>query len=97
MPSVHFSKSAENDLRGILTYTVDRWGKEHAAGYMSGLDGLFALLRAKPGMGRFYSSVHPRWQRIEHASHVVLYSLRKDGLTIQRVLHKRQLLERPSR
>jgi toxin ParE1/3/4 len=97
MPSVNFSKRAENDLRSILTYTIDQWGKEQATAYMSGLDGLFALLLAKPGVGRFYSSAHPRWQRFEHASHVILYQSIATGITIQRVLHNRQLLERPSR
>jgi toxin ParE1/3/4 len=97
MPSVNFSKRAENDLRGILTYTIDQWGKEQAAAYMSGLDGLFALILAKPGVGRFYSSTHPRWQRIEHASHVILYQPIATGITIQRILHNRQLLERAPR
>ena len=97
MPSVHFSKRAENDLRGILSYTVDQWGKEQAVEYMSGLDRLFVLLLTRPGVGRFYSDLHPRWQRIEHASHVVLYSLQKNGITIQRVLHHRQLMENPPR
>ena len=94
MPAIHLSKGAERDLREVLTYTVAQWGKQQADNYMNGLDGLFAHLLAQPGIGRFYSLVHPRWQRIEHESHIILYSFQKDGITIQRVLHNRQRLHR---
>jgi toxin ParE1/3/4 len=97
MSSVQFSKRAQDDLRGILRHTVDQWGRDQATEYMDGLDGVFALLLNQPGIGRFYSDAHPRWQRFEHASHIILYSLQMNGITIQRVMHNRRLLSGSSR
>jgi plasmid stabilization system protein ParE len=64
---------------------------------MDELDRLFALIATQPGIGRVYPTTRKRWQRIEHGSHVVLYSQSPGVITIQRVLHRRQLLLRAAR
>jgi len=97
MPSVKFTTRAQSDLRAILSYTIERWGQTQAAEYMNDLDELFALIVARPGIGRIYPTKHKKWQRFEHGSHVVLYSRSSDAITIQRVMHHRQLLARAAR
>ena len=96
MPLVLYSQKAETNLESIVDFTRDRWGQEQAEAYLNGLVDTFYLLAKRPAMGRVYSTRQPTWRRFEHVSHVILYQPIPEGIRIQRVIHKRQLLERAS-
>ena len=96
MPQVRYSKHAEADLADIITYTRESWSKAQAEDYFNSLVNTFSLLAEHISIGRLYSTRHPDWRRFEHASHVILYQAIATGIRIQRVMHKRQLLERAS-
>lgn len=92
MPTFEYSRQAERELADILAYTKQQWGQAQAEIYFQELADTFVLLARYPAMGRPFSAVRPTWRRFEHASHVILYNPLADGVRIQRILHRRQLV-----
>lgn len=93
MPTIQYSRRAEQDISDILAYTKERWGEAQAQTYFQELAETFVLLARYRQMGRSFSAGHPEWRRFEHASHIILYHEGPSGIRIQRVIHKRQLVE----
>jgi toxin ParE1/3/4 len=87
-----FSKRADSDIEDIATFTIERWGSEQARAYVFDLRKMCRDLAALPDMGRSASKSRLMWRRFEHRSHVILYAITTDGITVQRILHKAQLL-----
>ena len=97
MLQVLYSQKADADLEGIVAFTQERWGQGQAEKYLNGLVDTFYILAKRPSTGRVYSTRQPAWRRFEHVSHVILYQSIPEGIRIQRIIHKRQLVERASR
>ena len=97
MAVLSYTKRAEKDLSNILAYTEERWGEAQPQRYLNRLAATLHLLAENKQMGRTFSKAHPQWRRFEQDSHIVLYSPTAEGVRIQRLVHKHQLLERTTR
>ena len=51
MRAIDYTDKAENDLAGILRFTVSTWGAGQANHYLDGLEQLTARLAEQPAMG----------------------------------------------
>jgi len=92
MPTLLYTARAERELSSILAYKK-HWGEAQAQRYLARIAGTLTLLAEHKQMGRTYSKAHPTWRRFEHDSHIIVYSPTAEGIRIQRIVHKNQLLE----
>jgi toxin ParE1/3/4 len=82
---IEFSALAQNDVDGILTYTLITWGEQQSADYKATMDQAFDTLLHNPNIGhrshrlRVYSVGHPR----------IFYRLQENIIFVIRVLHER--------
>lgn len=88
MPEYRFTPEAEDDLQGVIDYTIEHWGKEQAHKYIDGLEELAARLAETPGLGANRSQMIGGLISFPYVSHVLYYLLQDHGITIIRVLHK---------
>jgi toxin ParE1/3/4 len=93
---VRYTSRANADIDEIAEFTFQRWGDKQAEAYVDDLYGTCRLIGESPEIGR-RSASRSGWRRLEHESHVILYSLDESGVLIQRVMHRRQLLSRANR
>lgn len=94
MPEFRFTPEAEEDLQGIIDYTIEQWGKAQAHKYIDGLEKLAGQLAENPSLGTDRNQLIRGLLSFPYESHT-LYYLRQDyGITIIRVLHKRMDAER---
>ena len=93
MASFQYSRRAEQELADILAYTKERWGKAQAETYLQELADTFNLLARYRQMGRTFSHIRPSWRRFEQASHIIIYQPISGGIRIERILHKRRLVD----
>lgn len=94
MSKFRFSRRAEADLLSIGDYTLQKWGSDQAAQYLSELEACCQILANNPAMGRPCDDVRPGLRRHEHAEHVVFYRQKRGGILISRILHRRMLPDR---
>jgi toxin ParE1/3/4 len=92
MPTVRYTKRAERDLDEIARFTFEKWGNEQAEIYIRGLYRACRLIAQYPLLGRPCGPSRPKWRRLEHGSHVILYAAATSGITVQRIVHQAQLL-----
>ena len=87
--AILLSDKARADLVAIWQYTADNWGRVQARAYLSGLDGLLAMLADYPDVGRERREIRPPVRLHPYRSHLVIY--RADGLDsdVLRVVHNR--------
>jgi len=97
MATFSYTKRAEKDLSKILTYTRERWGEAQPQRYLDRLASTLNMISENKHMGRIFSKAHPTWRRFEHDSHVIVYSPTRDGVRVQRLVHKNQVLEHKMR
>jgi len=97
MPGVRYSKRADRDLEEIADFTYEKWGNDQARIYVGGLYRVCRLLAEQPMLGRLAVPDHPKWRRMEHESHVILYSQTRSGITVQRIVHKSRIIGRAVR
>ena len=93
MPTFLYSKQAERELANILAFTKQQWGVAQAEDYFQELADTFNLLARYREMGRSFSRSRPNWRRFEHASHIILYQPITGGVRIERIIHKRRLVD----
>jgi toxin ParE1/3/4 len=77
----------------IGEFTASRWDDDQAERYVSALYATFQRLAERLTIGRQCDHISPGLWRVEHASHVVFFRQRPEGLLISRVLHQRMLPE----
>jgi toxin ParE1/3/4 len=78
-------------MRGIASYTTEKWGEDQAVRYISDLRECMALLAGKPSMGRACNPLIPDLRRHEHGKHVIFYIPQPDGILIARILHQQMI------
>jgi toxin ParE1/3/4 len=93
-PGYRLSELAEDDLAGILDYTLDTWGAGQADRYLDLLVLCFERIVGLPSLGRRCDAVRSGYRRIEIGKHVIFYRTDEDGVFIVRVLHQRELVTR---
>ena len=90
MPKVEFAEEARADLRAILGYTIEHWGKAQARRYVNDLRNTCTEVAAMPGLGRESQWAGPGIRSFPSQSHVIYYRPAPDGILVLAVIHKRQ-------
>ncbi len=87
MPRYDFTRQALADLRNIVRYTRESWGRKQARIYREEIELGIQKLALSPGLGRVRSDVAPSVRSFPIARHVAFYVESKRGITVVRVLH----------
>jgi toxin ParE1/3/4 len=88
MPGYRFAWAAEEDLEGIVDYTLQRWGVDQASQYLDGLEQQAQSLAGNPKIGKSCDDLGTGLQFFPYQSHVLYYLEEPHGITIVRVLHE---------
>ena len=88
MPSYDFTRRALADLRDIVRYTRESWGRKQARLYREELELSIQKLALSPGLGRARADVAPSVRSFPIARHVAFYVESEGGITVLRVLHQ---------
>jgi toxin ParE1/3/4 len=81
--------AARADLVDIWQWTAARWGVEQAETYLKSLQAALNLLRTAPEMARERQETTPPLRLYTYRSHLLIYRLTDDALTVHRMVHAR--------
>jgi toxin ParE1/3/4 len=84
------SRAAQSDLNGIVTYSTERWGRAKAREYTDALRERLTALAQSPLVGRARDDLADGLLCFPFESHVIFYQRAAFGITVVRILHKRQ-------
>ena len=87
MPRYDVTQLALADLRDIVRYTMETWGRRQARLYREELELGVQKLALSPGLGRVRADVAPSVRSFPIARHVAFYVESEGGITVLRVLH----------
>jgi len=88
MPNFQFTPEADADIKGIISYTIDNWGKTQANKYVDGLEKLAGNLAKNPTLGGKRDNLIEGLLSFPYISHVIYYTAHENGIVIIRVLHQ---------
>ena len=94
MKRFELSEQARSDLTGIANYTVAQWGTTQARTYIDAFEGRLIELAHRPQIGRRRDELADGLLSFRFESHIVYYLASDFGITVARILHKRQDPER---
>lgn len=83
----HLTVRAEAELIDIFLFGIERFGLLQARRYSEALAACFQLLADNPRLGRPADAIAPGVRRHEHESHVILYEIGGNEVTILAVVH----------
>lgn len=83
------SERARADIKAIIVYTLENFGRQQADEYTDGLFRSFELLTDNPKIGM---TVTGAVRRYVYRSHYVFYEIRDDVIRIATIRHTRQEL-----
>lgn len=90
-PSLYqVSKLAKKDLENIFEYSFYKFGVLQAYRYIDSFETMFSKLSLNPQLGRRRSEISNDIYSFVNKSHVVFYTLSKNRILIQRILHHKQ-------
>lgn len=87
------TRDAQQDLKGIRRYTVDRWGQEQSRKYLQGVREAMELLAEFPGQGLARLDVGEGVFSFPYGSHMLYYRVENDIAVVFAVLHQRMVPE----
>ena len=87
MPRYDITRRALADLRAIVRYTIETWGRRQARLYREELELGIQKLALSPGLGRVRTDVAPSVRSFPIARHVAFYVESEGGITVLRALH----------
>jgi toxin ParE1/3/4 len=90
---VVFAPLARTDLRDILRYTEQMWGRGRRNQYRQDLADGIAELALFPDLGKVRPDYGPNRRSIRIREHVVIYSVADGELHISRIVHVRRDIE----
>lgn len=86
MPDYRLSRAAEDDLRSLLTFGIERFGAEqtrrHADGLLARLDRIALSPLQFPGV----DDIRPGYRRAVYRGHVIYFRAAPEGVLIMRIL-----------
>lgn len=88
-PRLDLSPLAISDLDAIWNYSVEHWGIARAKSYVSQINARMRTFCASPSIGQSVAKAYPGMRKSRIGSHLILYLVDRDRLTIVRVLHQR--------
>jgi toxin ParE1/3/4 len=92
MLSVRYTRKALSDLDEITAYSTKQWSIRQAEDYLDSLLAACRLISQHPRVGRPFDAGNPSLRRLEHASHVIIYSIVEEQVLVKRIQHKSRLL-----
>jgi len=84
------SERARQKLVEIYANTELHFGSMQADAYNAGFEKLFELIASFPGIGRSADEIRPGYRRYRHQAHYIFYTLGKDHVLIETILHAAQ-------
>ena len=90
MARFELSRLALTDLRAIADYTLERWGRDQTLVTIDALQGRLTELAHQPLLGRRRDELAQDLLSFPFESHVVFYIGTDFGISVVRILHKRQ-------
>ena len=87
MHSIHKTRRARNDLRGIWRDTYDKWGDRQADKYLDVLNAGIERLKDNPKLGKPRDTLRPGYRSLHVNRHIVYYMLEPSLIRIIRVLY----------
>ncbi len=91
MAEFAISHAAARDLDAIFDQGATHWGVEQAAAYVASFADCFTLLGDFPLIGTARPDVAAGIRSTPHGSHIVDFTSDAVGVTIERILHNRQV------
>ena len=88
MPDFQLTPEADADIKDIINYTMDNWGKTQANKYVDGLEKLAGDLAENPTLGGKRDNLIEGLLSFPYISHVIDYTAHENGIVIIRVLHQ---------
>ena len=86
---LRFSAQARRDLRAILQYSTETWGREQGDAYAASLQEAMRHLADYPAVGRAREDIRPDLRSFQVRQHLVLYRADDKAVVVLRVLHAR--------
>jgi toxin ParE1/3/4 len=88
--SYRTTRQADQDIIDIYVHGAGEFGVEQAERYHAGLVEAFEVLAANPRIARERPEINPPVRLHPYGSHMIVYTIRDEGVLIVRVLHGRQ-------
>lgn len=79
---------AEEDLIDIWIYGYETWGADQADTYADSIENTLNALIRSPKKHRLRKNFRPPIRISPHVSHMIIYEIEENSITIIRVLHK---------
>ncbi len=79
---------AESDLIDIWIYGCKTWDAAQADDYLDSIEDTLNTLASSPKKHRIRNAFRPPVRICHHISHMIIYTIEEDAITIIRVLHK---------
>jgi toxin ParE1/3/4 len=94
MSSFTLTNRAKTDLKEIVAYTKERWGRNQRDEYLTMLDACFHQLAANPLKGTDCGDIRNGYRKLFAGRHVIYYrQMLNDSIEIVRILHRRMDIE----
>jgi toxin ParE1/3/4 len=91
MPPYKLSQDAERDLRDVVRYTLNEWGKKALEQYRSGLKNTFEAIAKNEVPKRSFSRTFPELLVTKYRYHYIFYiAEHRDKPVIIGVIHERR-------
>jgi toxin ParE1/3/4 len=88
------SPQAQQDIIDILRYTGEKWGQEQLLLYSNKLDTAIVMIGQHPEIGQRIPEISETHRLYLVGSHVVVYRIQNELVSISRLLHQRMSLTR---
>lgn len=79
---------AELDLIDIWIYGCETWGAVQADSYADSIEHTLNALAVSPKKSRIRKNFCPPIRICHHVSHMIIYTIEENSITVIRVLHK---------
>jgi toxin ParE1/3/4 len=93
MPSSHrllINPEAQADIRDLLQYTLETWGRAQRDKYKAHILGAMQRLREYPEIGEERDDLGKPYRRLVVEQHVIYYRIEPKVVRVIRVLHSRR-------
>jgi toxin ParE1/3/4 len=85
---------AQQDIISILRFTGETWGQEQLLIYRNKLDEALKMIGQNPWIGHRSSELSALHRLYLVGSHVVVYRIQDEVISVVRILHQRMSLRR---
>ncbi len=91
--SLKISRRAQQDLDHIWLYTYENWSRKQANKYTIDIFSTLKKAPRNPNIGQYSDYLDTDSRKLNVNSHIIIYSLLKDEILVDRILHQSMDLE----